>query len=71
MAYIDYNKCKLCRECEALCPTGAIHGVNFPKALDREALKARVAERARRAKEAAAASVAEVKPEENKEVKNA
>lgn len=71
VAYIDYNKCKLCRECEALCPTGAIHGVNFPKALDREALKARVAERVRKAKEAAAASVAEVKPEENKEVKNA
>ncbi len=71
VAYIDYNKCKLCRECEALCPTGAIHGVNFPKALDKDALKARVAERARKAKEAAAASATEVKPVENKEVKNA
>ena len=30
VAYIDYTKCKLCRECEAMCPTGAIHGVGFP-----------------------------------------
>lgn len=53
IAYIDYTKCKLCRECEAMCPTGAIHGVNFPKALDKEAVKARVAERNKKAKEAA------------------
>ena len=45
IAYIDYTKCKLCRECEAVCPTGAIHGVNFPKPLDKEAVKARIAER--------------------------
>ena len=45
VAYIDFTKCKLCRECEAVCPTGAIHGVNFPKELDREAVKKRVAER--------------------------
>ena len=31
VAYIDSEKCKLCRECEAMCPTGAIHGVGFPK----------------------------------------
>ena len=45
VAYIDYTKCKLCRECEAVCPTGAIHGVNFPKELDKEAVKARIAAR--------------------------
>ena len=45
VAYIDFSKCKLCRECEAVCPTGAIHGVNFPKELDREAVKQRIAER--------------------------
>ena len=26
VAYIDPLKCKLCRECEAMCPTGSIHG---------------------------------------------
>lgn len=30
VAYIDFNKCRLCRKCEAVCPTGAIHSVNFP-----------------------------------------
>ena len=30
VAYIDYNKCRLCRKCETECPTGAIHAVNFP-----------------------------------------
>ena len=42
VAYIDPAKCKLCRECEAMCPTGAIHGVNFPKPLDKDAVKARI-----------------------------
>ena len=63
LAYIDYAKCKLCRECEAVCPTGAIHGVNFPKPLDKDAVKARIAERKKKAAEAAA----EVKPVETKE----
>ena len=45
VAYIDFAKCKLCRECEAMCPTGAIHGVNFPKPLDKEAVKARIKKR--------------------------
>ncbi len=72
LAYIDYNKCKLCRECEAMCPTGAIHGVNFPKPLDKEALKARVAERKRKAQEAAAAEAAAAKAaKEAQEVTNA
>ena len=61
VAYIDYNLCKLCRECEAVCPTGAIHGVNFPKPLDKDAVKARIAERNRKAKEAAEAAKAEQK----------
>lgn len=69
VAYIDFGKCKLCRECEAMCPTGAIHGINFPKPLDKDAVKARIAERKRKAKEAedaakAAAAAAETNKEE-------
>lgn len=66
IAYIDFNKCRLCRECEAMCPTGAIHGVGFPKPLDKDAVKARIAERNRKAKEAAAeaAKAAEVAKKE-------
>lgn len=30
LAYIDFTKCRMCRKCVAACPTGAIHGVNFP-----------------------------------------
>ncbi len=30
LAYIDYEKCKLCRKCAPVCPTGAIHELNFP-----------------------------------------
>lgn len=30
LAYIDPEKCKLCRKCEEACPKGAIHAVNFP-----------------------------------------
>lgn len=65
VAYIDFEKCKLCRECEAMCPTGAIHGINFPKPLDKEGIKARIAERNQKAKEAAAAAAAA--PAEKKE----
>ena len=70
VAYIDFGKCKLCRECEAMCPTGAIHGINFPKPLDKDAVKERIAERKHKAKEAedaakaAAAAAAETKKEE-------
>ena len=64
VAYIDFTKCKLCRECEAVCPTGAIHGVNFPKELDKEAVKKRIADRKAKAAEAAKAA------EEKKEVAN-
>ena len=62
VAYIDPAKCKLCRECEAVCPTGAIHGVNFPKELDKDAVKKRINERKAKAAEAAKA---EVKKEES------
>ncbi|MGI6342375.1 MAG: Fe-S cluster domain-containing protein [Bacteroidales bacterium] len=30
LAYIDFEKCKLCRKCVEVCPTGAILEVNFP-----------------------------------------
>ncbi len=29
-AYIDFEACKLCRKCVVVCPTGAIHEINFP-----------------------------------------
>lgn len=58
LAYIDPEKCKLCRECEAMCPTGAINAVGFPKPLDKEAVKARVFERQKKEREAAAAQAA-------------
>ena len=61
LSYIDYTKCKLCRECEAMCPTGAIHGVGFPKPLDKEAVKTRIQERQKKAREAAAAAAAAAK----------
>ena len=30
VAYIDSDKCKMCRKCVDVCPTHAIHAVNFP-----------------------------------------
>jgi Na+-translocating ferredoxin:NAD+ oxidoreductase RNF subunit RnfB len=30
LAYIDPFKCKLCRKCVVVCPTNAIHEINFP-----------------------------------------
>lgn len=30
LAYIDFNKCTLCRKCVEVCPTQAIHELNFP-----------------------------------------
>lgn len=30
LAWIDPDKCKLCRKCEEACPKGAIHAFNFP-----------------------------------------
>ena len=50
-----------------MCPTGAIHGTGFPKPLDKEAVKARIAERKAKEAEAAkaAAAATEVKKEES------
>lgn len=31
LAYIDYNKCTLCRKCVAVCPQNSIHELNFPE----------------------------------------
>ena len=66
IAYIDFAKCKLCRECEAVCPTGAILSANFPKPLDKDAVKARIQERQKKAREAAAASVNNPETKEEK-----
>ncbi len=41
LAYIDSQKCVLCRKCAEVCPTGAILEVNFPE----RKLKAEVAEK--------------------------
>lgn len=30
LAFIDSEKCKLCRKCVVVCPTNAIHEINFP-----------------------------------------
>lgn len=30
LAYIDFEKCTLCRKCPPVCPTNAIHELNFP-----------------------------------------
>jgi Na+-translocating ferredoxin:NAD+ oxidoreductase RNF subunit RnfB len=30
LAYIDAQKCRLCRKCTVVCPTHAIHELNFP-----------------------------------------
>lgn len=30
LAYIDYDKCRVCRKCVEVCPTHAIHELNFP-----------------------------------------
>lgn len=39
LAYIDYEKCKLCRKCVSVCPTGAIEEVNFPPRKEKPAAK--------------------------------
>ena len=30
VSYIDFTKCRLCKKCVEVCPTKAIHAVNFP-----------------------------------------
>ncbi|MGP1566529.1 MAG: hypothetical protein ACTTIA_04600, partial [Candidatus Cryptobacteroides sp.] len=51
--------------------TGAIHGVNFPKPLDKAAIKARIAERNKKAIEAEKLANASVKPSPDKTVETA
>lgn len=41
LAYIDPEKCKLCRLCVPICPTGAIVEANFPEMTDKLAEKAK------------------------------
>ncbi len=36
LAYIDFEKCKLCRKCAPVCPTEAIHEINFPARKEKE-----------------------------------
>ncbi len=44
LAYIDYQKCTLCRKCAPVCPTGAILELNFPPKKERPAKAAGEAE---------------------------
>jgi electron transport complex protein RnfB len=37
LAYIDYEKCKLCRKCAPVCPTNSIIELNFPPRKERPA----------------------------------
>jgi Na+-translocating ferredoxin:NAD+ oxidoreductase subunit B len=37
LAYIDHNKCRLCRKCVDLCTTNAIHELNFPPKKEKKA----------------------------------
>lgn len=37
LAYIDPAKCRLCRKCVEVCPTMAIHELNFPPRKEKEA----------------------------------
>jgi Na+-translocating ferredoxin:NAD+ oxidoreductase subunit B len=36
LAYIDFEKCKLCRKCAPVCPTNAIHEISFPPRKEKE-----------------------------------
>jgi len=36
LAFIDDMKCRLCRKCVAVCPTGSIHELNFPPRKEKE-----------------------------------
>ncbi|MEE4255995.1 MAG: Fe-S cluster domain-containing protein [Bacteroidales bacterium] len=73
LAYIDFEKCKLCRKCFPVCPTGAIHELNFPPKKEKPAMAEETAEAekpapaAKTENEAAAAPKKEAKPENNNE----
>jgi Na+-translocating ferredoxin:NAD+ oxidoreductase RNF subunit RnfB len=73
-AYIDYNKCVLCRACVAVCPTGAIHEINFPARRVKPAADVKTDAESAAKKEAAEAKVeakAEPKVEATIETKEA
>ena len=62
LSYIDPDKCRLCRKCEAVCPTGSIIAYNFPprkekpaepKAIEASAVKPAAANNAKPVVEAA------------------
>lgn len=36
LAYIDFEKCRLCRKCVSVCPSHCIEAVNFPDGIDRQ-----------------------------------
>jgi len=44
LAFIDSDKCKLCRKCEPVCPTGAILEINFPPRKSEQTKEAEKAE---------------------------
>ena len=52
LAYIDFNKCKLCRKCVLACPKGAIADVGFPMTAKAMAALAEEKKRAVEAKKA-------------------
>ncbi|MBR1462907.1 MAG: Fe-S cluster domain-containing protein [Prevotella sp.] len=68
LCYIDFNKCRLCKKCVEVCPTKAIHAVNFPAPKPKPAAPAdapKVGEKAPTPK--AEATTATPKTEERKE----
>ena len=67
VAYIDYTKCRLCRKCVAVCPTGAIHELNFPPR--KEAAPAPKAETVKPAPKAEATVKPEATPKATSEEK--
>lgn len=66
LAYIDPEKCKLCRKCEEACPRDIIHAVNFPARKPKPAAKPAEAAAKPAAKPAAAAPKAEETQEKHK-----
>ena len=58
MAYVDFNKCRMCTKCVDECPTGALVKVNFP------VKKAKPAAEAAPVAEAPVAAPAEEKKED-------
>ena len=63
LAYIDPEKCKLCRKCAPVCKSNSIHEINFPPRKEREEKEERVKkERPERVKSADATETATLEP---------